>query len=64
MRDKCPLCRQQIQMAQLTEGVAAPRDEDEEMEEAPADGAAANLVVSESKLRVLLDEVNQTDTIA
>lgn len=57
MRDRCPLCRKQIQMAQLTEGVSAARDDDEEMEDAPADVAAANIVVSESKLRVLLDEV-------
>jgi hypothetical protein len=57
VRDRCPLCRKQIDMAQLTEGVSAPRDDDEEMEGGAASSSAGTAVVSESKLRVLLDEV-------
>ena len=63
MRDRCPLCRKQITLAELTEGVSAAREGNEENDGGNANAAAANIMVSESKLRVLLAEVRMAGTV-
>ena len=57
VREKCPLCRTQLQVAQLSEGVSAAQGDDEEGEAAAGGAAGSQAVVSESKLRALLKEV-------
>ena len=57
-RPRCPLCRAAVQADGCVEGVSplAPAEDEGESEEARA-AKAAGLMVSESKLRVLLTEV-------
>ena len=57
VREKCPLCRMELQVAQLLEGVSAAQGEGEEGEAAAGSSAGSQAIVSESKLRALLKEV-------
>ncbi len=58
VRDKCPLCRQQISAAELTEGMSISRGEHEELDAGVSSSSTTTAVVCESKLRMLLDEVS------
>ncbi len=57
VREKCPLCRTELQVAQLVEGVSAAQGANGEGEATAGSSAASQAVVSESKLRALLKEV-------
>ena len=63
VRERCPLCRTQLQVAQLKEGISAAQGEGEEGEAAAGSSAGSQAVVSESKLRALLKQVG-TDVLA
>ena len=58
VRDKCPLCRQQISVAELTEGMSVSRGEDDQLDAGVSSSSTTTAVASESKLRMLLDEVS------
>lgn len=55
VREKCPLCRSNLQAAQLVEGVAANRGEDDDAAEV---STSASVTMLESKLQMLLSEVS------
>lgn len=57
VRDKCPLCRADLDVGQLAEGVLPGYDPNGAADEAASSSAGSSTVVSESKLRVLLEEV-------